>query len=237
MELTERLHCPGTAPLVALLMGEELRRTGRRLRRLLGWIRPPHLPTGRFAVPDSRLAVQATELARELSSPHLLHHCQRTWAFGVALAAQHGRRYDAELLYVASLLHDLGLTEAHRGPAPFELRGARAARAWCCEHGMPTERADRVHEAIALHTSLGITDREPESLYVHLGAGVDVFGLRFEEISRPTVDVILEQWPRLSFKESIIEDVQPEIENPGSPLTGMWRLGFARQIRGAPFAE
>lgn len=237
MELTERLHCPGTAPLVVRLVGEEWRRTGRRLWRWTGRIRPPHLPAGRFATPDSRLAVQATELVRELSPPYLLHHCQRTWAFGVALAAQHGRRYDAELLYVASLLHDLGLTEAHRGPAPFELRGARAARAWCLEHGMPTERSDRVHEAIALHTSLGITGREPESLYVHLGAGVDVFGYHVEEISRPTVDVILEQWPRLGFKESIIEDVQPEIDNPGSPLAGMWRLGFAGRIRAAPFAE
>lgn len=219
------------------LVGEELRRTGRRLRRRLGRIQPPHLPSGRFDAPDSQLATQATELVRALSSPHLLHHCQRTWAFGVALAAQHGRRFDAELLYVSSLLHDLGLTETHRGPEPFELRGARVARAWCCEHGMAPARADRVHEAIALHTSLGVTEREPESLYVHLGAGVDVFGLRIEELSAPTLDAILERWPRLGFKEGLIEDLQPEIDNPGSPLTGMWRLGFEGQIRGAPFMD
>ena len=237
MELTERLHCPHTVPLIVQLLGLELRRAGRRLRRRHGWLRPPRLPADHFAMPDSALAREATELVRELSPPYLTHHCHRTWAFGVALATQHQRRFDAELLYVASLLHDLGLTETHRGTDPFELRGARAARAFCIEHGAAPARADLIHEAIALHTSLGIPERGPESLYVHLGAGADVFGHHIEEISRATTDVILERWPRLGFKESIIEGIRPEIDNPGSPLSVQWRLGFAGRIRAAPFAE
>lgn len=237
MELTQRLCCPSMPSLLMRIPGLELSRAGRRLRRRMGWLRPPALPVERFAAPDSALARQAAALVHELSAPFLEHHCHRTWAFGVALAIQHGRSFDAELLYLASLLHDLGLTDAHQGDAPFELRGARAARAWCLEHGVPQARAGLVHEAIALHTSLIAATREPEIAYVHLGAGADVFGYHIEEVSRATADGIVEAWPRVGFKESLIENIRKEADNPGSPLAMQWTLGFAARIRAAPFAE
>ncbi|MEM9695040.1 MAG: HD domain-containing protein [Myxococcota bacterium] len=215
------------------LIGEDLGRAGRWLRHLRSRQAPP--PATLVAPPDTRLAKEAHALVGRLTSPHIADHCARTFAFGAALAKLHRRPYDAELLYVASLLHDLGLSHAHAGDAPFELRGAQAARGWCMEQGMARDRADRVHEAIALHTSLGVNDRTPESLYVHLGAGVDVFGFHIEELPRTEVEAILEAWPRADFKERFIADLEKEAANPRSPLRNLWRLGFASKIRSAPF--
>lgn len=47
-----------------------------------------------------------------------VNHCLRTYAWGMILGAHDGLRPDAELLFVAALLHDLALTSlAHVRPA------------------------------------------------------------------------------------------------------------------------
>ncbi len=237
MALTEHLHCPSAMALLPRVLGLELAARGRRLARSVGMGRPVPLPLERFAPPDSALATHAVALLRELSAPYLENHCHRTHAFAVALASHHGRRFDAELLYLACLLHDLGLAPAHHGDGAFELRGARAAHAFCIEHGLSPAKAEVVHEAIALHTSLASANREPEIAYVHLGAGVDVIGYRVEDIARATIDRIVEQWPRHSLKEEIFRDLERESVNSGSPLTQQLKLGLGGRIRAAPFSE
>jgi hypothetical protein len=136
------------------------------------------------------------------------------------------------------MLHDLGLTEAHQGERPFELRGADAAHSFCVAQCLAPERCERVHEAIALHTSLQAARAEPEVALLHLGAGMDVVGYRSEDLRRDTVDAVVATRPRLQFKQRFCELLAVEARaTPDSPLGVQWRLGFSRRVQKAPFSE
>ncbi len=148
-------------------------------------------------------------------------------------------KYDRELFYLASVLHDLGLTPRHNGSGSFELEGANAARSFLRERGLPEEKADLVHEAIALHSSVGIASkRTPDIALVHFGAGMDVFGYRAMDIAPKTVEHIVQAYPRLGLKDVLVNILQDEAKRkPNSHIAGLVGLGFCNKIKGGPFAE
>lgn len=67
---------------------------------------------------DSEVARQATELSRTLSPPFLFNHAVRTFLFGSLLGRASGRKFGEEILYIACILHDMGLTERFEGDLP-----------------------------------------------------------------------------------------------------------------------
>jgi len=79
-------------------------------------------------VPDTPLITSAIKFARKNSEPYLFNHVMRSWLFAVSLAQLNRTEHDAEVLAVATLLHDIGLAEAFSGPLRFEVEGANAAR-------------------------------------------------------------------------------------------------------------
>src|ERR1700745_1790639 len=129
---------------------------------------PPPLPV---PVPDSRLAREATELIRSVESDLLYHHSQRVYAFGALQGDRQALRYDAELLYIGAMFHDVGLVEGHRSAHDrFEVDGANAARAFLADHGVTGDALRIVWDAIALHTTPGIPQhKEPEVALVTEG--------------------------------------------------------------------
>ncbi|MGT2489191.1 HD domain-containing protein [Methylobacterium oryzae CBMB20] len=146
---------------------------------------PDPVAIGDIVAPDSALSRKAAELAARAHAPALLNHVHRTWWFGEFIGRRHSMKYDRELVYVASLLHDLGLSHRHAGDKRFEVDGADAAGRFLREHDYPADKAELVWDAIALHSSADIADRrEPEVALVHFGAHVDVMGLRLDEIPR-----------------------------------------------------
>jgi hypothetical protein len=214
-----------------------------RLRAMwhrLGLLRLRDLDAHTDRVPDSPLAKAAFELAAGLSSPLLLNHAVRTYHFGAILASRSGLQLDRELLYVASVLHDLGLTPTYEAePGSFEWVGARRAHAFGIEQGMEAQRADLLHDAIALHSSVGIAgSREPEIAMVHYGAGLDLFGSRLAEIPLLELERLLEEWPRCGFKRDFPTCLERQVElKPQSHIAGAMGLGLAGRVRAAPFAE
>jgi hypothetical protein len=108
---------------------------------------------------------------------------------------------DEEAAFCAAALHDLGLVPAYRRDNRFEVDGAEAARQFCSKHQVPPERADLVWEAIALHTSQGIATRLGDEIAsVHLGAGLELFGLGLDQVPPQVVAEVLEKYPRMNFK-------------------------------------
>jgi len=102
----------GIRILVPTLPMQVRQRLGIRNRRAIAY------DVDKLAIPDSPIAMQAEELCREASPPIFVEHCLRTYAWGMILADADGLRPDVELFWVASLLHDLALTERFRGYAP-----------------------------------------------------------------------------------------------------------------------
>ncbi|MFC9045823.1 HD domain-containing protein, partial [Streptomyces rochei] len=109
-------------------------------------------------------AQAAFALAAEHSPAHLLNHCVRSFFYARAIAAARGlvagTYYDEETLFLATMLHDIGLTEAGRGPNRFEVDGVFRAARFAREHGLSDAAADLIGDAVALHTSAGTAVHE-----------------------------------------------------------------------------
>ncbi|MFI6944142.1 HD domain-containing protein [Streptomyces sp. NPDC050418] len=159
-----------------------------------------------IAIPDSALAREATELVRDTAGPLLYDHSSRVFLFGALRGLHRGLTYDSELLYVAALFHDLGLTGKYAGSGQrFEIDGADAARAFLLRHGLAEERARIAWTAVALHTTPEIPYRmEPEVALVTAGVEHDVLGLGFDEVSDEQRAAVVAAHPRPDFKRRIL---------------------------------
>jgi hypothetical protein len=161
---------------------------------------------GGVTAPDSQLAQKAASLVAVIHSPALLHHVHRTWWFAEFIGKKRGLKYDRELVYLAALLHDLGLTSECMSEQRFEVDGADAASRFLEANHYPADKIDLVWDAIALHTSAGIADRkQPEVALIHFGTHVDVLGLRLDEITPSLVDEVLALYPRVGLKTAFVE--------------------------------
>jgi cyanamide hydratase family protein with HD domain len=212
----------------------------RKIARAFGHNCPAPIGIDDIKVPDTTIAKQATELVERCSPQLLVNHSIRSYCFGVAIARHLKLKADMEVFYLASIMHDLGLVDPHdKIEGSFEVVGADAAHSFVIEKGYDQEKADMVHEAIALHSAVGIAhEREPEIALVHFGAGVDVIGFRAEDISVETRDAIVNAYPRLDFKQSFTSIIKDQVaRKPLCHIAGHYNLGFAGKIKAAPFSE
>ena len=160
-----------------------------------------------IAIPDSRLARDATELIRSVESDLLYNHSLRVYSFGALQGDRRGLSYDPELLFIGAMFHDIGLVEGHRSAHDrFEVDGANAARDFLVAHGVTGDALRVVWDAIALHTTPGIPEhKEPEVALVTAGVELDVLGFGYDDISADDREAVLAAYPRVDFKESIIQ--------------------------------
>jgi HD superfamily phosphodiesterase len=116
-----------------------------------------------FALPSGPLASASLAVVRSTESQPIVDHSIRSFLFARLVAEQEGcvkdAAYDENLLFAATVMHDLGLGEHATGEARFEVEGADLAASVLRAHGVPDDDVDRVWEAIALHSSIGIADR------------------------------------------------------------------------------
>ena len=154
---------------------------------------------------DSKVAKEATELSRTVSPPYLFNHAIRTYLFGSLVGRSLGQTFDAELLYLACIFHDLGLTDKYAGDLPFEIQGAEVAKRFLEEHAYDKAKIGVVWDGIAMHPlSIGHYKR-PEIALVGEGAGADVLGPDSAQISNAEVDEVVKAFPRLRFNDSFIK--------------------------------
>lgn len=116
-----------------------------------------------LVLPKGALADSSLATARSSVSPSIFDHSIRSFLFARLLADHEGclndADYDEDLLFAATVMHDLGLGEGATGEARFEVEGADLAAAELRRHGVSERDIDRVWEAIALHASVGSAHR------------------------------------------------------------------------------
>ncbi|HEV2610746.1 MAG TPA: hypothetical protein VGU61_10810 [Noviherbaspirillum sp.] len=194
-------------------------------------------------IPDSGVARQAAGVMRGLSPPWLANHCMRTYLWGAICAQGRRIRFDEELLFVASALHDLGLTPRHACDTQcavcFAVEGARAAARFALDAGWPDERRQRLSEAISLHLNVRVGLRHgAEAHLLHAGAAMDLVGAGIRRLHPDTVGQVVHAYPRLGFKENIVTAMKAQSQrSPQSRAGFLMGLGFAGMIRGAPLAD
>jgi hypothetical protein len=205
--------------------------------------RPPaELDLDRVPMPRTEAARAAEEMIEETMDPVWVHHSYRTYVWGYVLGRHDGLEFDEEVLYVASLVHDVSLADPNIavGPRCFTLAAAESADSLVARYGWDPARRHLIGDAITRHVNLWIPKRQdPEAYLLHVGTKLDGIGLRYHELSPKLVDHVLERYPRLNFKEAF----RPKIRAHGAAVPDS-RAGFyATRLRAdsrrasSPFSE
>lgn len=127
-----------------------------------------------ITIPDTKLANEATSLVKEVATTSLFNHSVRSYLFAAAIGKSMQKPFDEELLYLAAVMHDLGVVEEYIGPARFEIDGADAAAAFLEERNYSEAKTALVWDAIALHSSMEIAERKQTEVgLLHLGVFMD----------------------------------------------------------------
>ena len=168
--------------------------------------------------PDTDLSRTARDLVHECCPAHVAAHCERSFQFAALVARSEDIDIDLEVLYIGTLLHDLGLAGRFSGPERFEMRGANAARAMLLEAEMDPRRAETVWDVIALHASTAIAaHKSTETRIANRGISIDVRGAGADKLPADAVRAVLDAWPRHDFpavfSQTLIDEVRA---NPAS---------------------
>src|ERR1700694_273739 len=157
-------------------------------------------------IPDPLLAREAPELARSVEPIEIFNHSLRTFLFAELIAKATQVKHDAEIVYVASILHDTGLAAAHMSDKnPFEVDGANLARNLLAKHGVPDAQINVAWDAIALHDNSGIAQhKQAEVKLVNSGVGAD-FGGYLDVLTRDDVVSVLHAAPRNGCIEAFVD--------------------------------
>jgi hypothetical protein len=199
---------------------------------------------------DSEIAKLATDLSRSVSPAYLFNHAMRTFLFGSLVGRALGQKFDDEVLYLASILHDLGLTQRFEGDLPFEIQGAEAAKYFLEEHAYAKEKIGIVWDGIAMHASVIGQYKQPEIALVGEGAGADVIEPDFSKIKKSDADEIVRAFPRLKFKDAFVTTCTDVVrKHPRGASSSFMRdvreryvpefhpVNFCDRIARAPFSE
>jgi hypothetical protein len=159
-----------------------------------------------IAIPDSRVAAEATDLIRATTNQLLFNHSRRVFLFGSLQARALGIAPDPELLYLSALFHDTGLVAGYRSDdRRFELDSANEARSFLRRHSFPEEAVATVWTAIALHTTPQVPyEMAPEIAATTAGVETDVLGLRLNNLTPGEIAEVTAAHPRPRFKQHIL---------------------------------
>ena len=163
---------------------------------------------GGVSVSDTPVIREALEYARKHSEPYLYNHAVRSWLFAVRLGQLQQVAHDHEVVAVASLLHDIGLTAGVSGPRRFEIEGADVARVFAQSRGLDDRRTQLVWDTVALNSTPSIAlYKEAEVALCTAGIGLDWGGAGYDRFPPNELQAILAAFPRLGMKQAFTDAV------------------------------
>lgn len=205
------------------------------------------------AIPDSKLAREAAQYVRDAEGELLFQHSTRVFYWAALFARQRGLSYDPELLYVAAMFHDYGLTGSYgQSHLRYEVDGANAAREFLRSHGVSEAAFEQVWIAIALHTTNGMPAQvSPMAALVAQGANMDLVGAGYNDLASAERDAVEAAFPHPpqfadSFMQALYESLKHRPETTqGTGLADVMaykdphfvRRDFSTLMRSSPWAR
>jgi HD superfamily phosphodiesterase len=192
-----------------------------------------HVRYDDLVIPDTPAARGALEVAAQYHTPSLLNHSLRAYLWAAAYAQDNGIAFDAELLYVSAMLHDIGLAaEFDSHTVPYEEAGGHVAWAFCAGAGWSPERRVRACEVIIRHMWEEVPlEEDPEGHLLELSTGMDISGRRTDEIPAEVRQEVLERHPRLEIaKEFSVCIADQGARKPSSFAARFVRDGIVDRI-------
>lgn len=155
-----------------------------------------------FTPPRSPAATAALDIATRYHSPSLLNHVIRSWLWAEAFAVVEGRtEIDHELVYVAALLHDVGIVPAFDNVSlSYEEAGGHVAVALTAGAGWSAERSGRALDVIIRHNWPSVDPAfDAEGYLLEIATGLDISGARPDALPADFVREVLDAHPRLDL--------------------------------------
>ncbi|PZG21612.1 HD domain-containing protein [Nonomuraea aridisoli] len=190
-----------------------------------------------LVIPDTPACRGAYEVAARYHTPSLLNHSVRAYLWAAAYAQANGIAFDAELLYVAAMLHDIGMApEFDSRTVPFEEAGGHVAWAFCAGAGWSAERRVRASEVIIRHMWDEVPLAEdPEGHLLELSTGMDISGRRTDEIPAGVRREVLALHPRLDIAMEFAACISEQGTRKPDSFAGRFvRAGITERIARNP---
>jgi hypothetical protein len=195
---------------------------------------------GEIDIPQTPAARMALEAAAHFYSPALLNHCIRSYVWAAAYAAGNRMDHDAELLYVAALLHDFGLVaEFDSHTVAFEDAGGHLAWLFTAGAGWPVARRERAAQVVVRHMWDAVDPADDaEGFLLEMSTGIDISGRHARDYPASFRTEVLGHYPRLNLASEFSACFEDQSRRkPGTRADELWRGGARDRIAANPLDE
>jgi hypothetical protein len=144
-----------------------------------------------------------------------------------------GIDFDAELLYVSAMLHDIGLVkEFDSHTVPFEDAGGHVAWVFGAGAGWPVQRRVRAAEVIVRHMWDQVdVDVDPEGHLLRIATSLDISGRQADTWPVEFRAEVVRRYPRLSLGEEFLRCFSDQAaRKPNSSAADAVASGIAGRI-------
>ena len=193
-----------------------------------------------LSLPGGAVCASAVEVATAYCSPALANHSVRSYVWAAALGASEGIGFDEELLFVAALLHDVGLVDVFDShTVPFEEAGGHVAWVFAAGAGWSEARRRRVSDVVVRHMWDAVDPAEdPEGHLLARATSIDISGRGVDDLPAGFRAEVLARWPRLSLAEEFLRCFADQADRkPDSSAAAAMRSGLATRMAANPLDQ
>jgi hypothetical protein len=187
--------------------------------------------------PASAVADRARDAAAAYCSDAIMQHNHRSYLWAASYGVTARLPFDAELLYVAAMLHDLGLVRAFDNELlPFEEAGGHVAWMFAAGAGWPVERRVRAAEVVERHMWAEVDPAsDVEGHLLEVGTGLDISGRGIDRWPPELRADVLSAHPRLDLATEFLACFEDQARRkPGSSAAAAVRGGVGDRLLGNP---
>ncbi|MET9271440.1 HD domain-containing protein [Kribbella sp. NPDC003557] len=190
-----------------------------------------------IGIPDTAASSAALDVAATYLSATMLSHSHRVYLWGATYGDEHGLRYDAELLFVAAMFHDISLVPVFDSHTmSFEEAGGHVARVFAAGAGWPGERRERLGEVIVRHMWPEVDPADDvEGHLLSRAAAVDIVGRDLDDFTPAFRAEILDRYPRSGLATEFLACFQAQAaRKPGSSAARAVGSGLTTRMAANP---
>ncbi len=188
-------------------------------------------------MPATTACAAAEEVVRGYSPDALVNHCLRSYIWGASLGLASEIAFDAELLFVSAMVHDIALEVPFDNYSlPFEEAGGHVAWVIGSGAGWATPRRVRAAEVIIRHMWDEVDRRQdPEGYLLMRATSLDISGRDLDEWPAGLRDDVVQRYPRLDLVDKFVERFEDQARRKPACLAARYISdGIAERLRSNP---